>query len=163
MNSDINFLLFISLVVFMIISWIFNNKRKRGTEQFLKSLQSDYPNLIKITGRIEFSKIRILMDVDLNIIYSEDDLLIYGFDYYNDRNSHFIFHTNRYQLVQKENRVQHYLITNIDILNNEKIVFKTKDNYELILRFRNYGVEKKQLKEAKFLKLINSLSTELKS
>ncbi|WP_299099518.1 hypothetical protein [uncultured Winogradskyella sp.] len=163
MNSDINFLLFISLVVFMIISWIFNNKRKRGTEQFLKSLQSDYPNLIKITGRIEFSKIRILMDVDLNIIYSEDDLLIYGFDYYNDRNCHFIFHTNRYQIVQKENRVLHYLITNIDILNNEKIVFKTKDNYELILRFRNYGVEKKQLKETKFLKLINSLSTELKS
>ncbi len=161
MNNDLNYFLFFSLIIFMVISLVYSNKKKKKTREFLKSLESDYSNRIKITGRVTFSKIRILIDVDLNIIYSENDLLIYGFDYYSDRKSYFIFHTNKYLNKRKQNHIQHYLITNIDIVKNEKIVITTEANYELILLFKSYGKEKKQLKEETFLQLIYKLDNEL--
>src|SRR5690606_13914944 len=93
-----------------------------------------------------------------NILYSENDLLIYGFDYYRDRRTRFIFHTNENLKDNKENRIPNYLITKIDVIENKKIVITDENNCEITILFKSYGKEKIQLKEESFIKLIDKLN-----
>lgn len=157
MNSDINYVLLICLIVIVTISIIYSSKKKRKTLEFLKLLEFDYPSRIKINGRVKFSKFHILIDVGLNIIYSKNELLIYGYDYYRNKKTHFIFFTDERLKKDKENRIPNYLITKIDIIENNKIVIIAENNCEITLLFESYGKEKKQLKEESFLELLNKL------
>ena len=150
------FLLFWVLIVTVIT--IFISKKKKLTSEFLKSLESEYPNQIKTNGKVKFSRIHILLNVDLNILYNENDLLIYGFDYYRHRRTRFIFHTNENLKDNKENRVPNYLITGIDIIENKNIFIKDENNCEITILFKNSGKEKTELKKEKFLELINKLN-----
>ena len=153
-----NYTFLLILILFVITVTIYTSKKKKRTTEFLKSLESEYSNRIKTNGKVKFSKIHILLDADLNILHSENDLLIYGFDYYRDRRTRFIFHTNENLKDNKANRIPNYLITKIDVIENEKIVITDENNCEITILFKSYGKEKTQLKEEIFLELINKLN-----
>lgn len=150
------FLLILILVVTVVT--IYSSKKKKRTTDFLKSLESEYPNRIKTSGKVKFSRIHILLDTDLNILYSENNLLIYGFDYYRHRRTRFIFHTNQNLKNNKENQIPNYLITKIDVIENEQIVITDENDCEISVLFKSYGKEKTQLKEESFIKLIDKLN-----
>lgn len=162
MGSDINYFLLINLIIIVILSIVYSNKKRKAL-QYLKSLESNYPKRMRITGKVQFSKIHILYNINLNIVYSENDLLIYGFDYYTTRRIHFIFHTNKQLKKHKENRILYYLIAKIDVEKNDKILIASENNYKITLFFKSYGKEKKQLKEDSFIELIHKLNKNYQS
>lgn len=153
-----NYTFLLILILVLTIVTIYTCKKKKQTTEFLKSLESEYPKRIKTNGKVKFSRIHILLDADLNILYSDNHLLIYGFDYYRDRRTRFIFCTDSNLISKKENRIPNYLISKIDIVENEKIVITSENNCEITILFKSYGKEKTQLKEQKFLELINKLN-----
>ncbi|TBV28395.1 hypothetical protein DMZ43_04975 [Meridianimaribacter sp. CL38] len=153
-----NYTFLLILILIVTVVTIYSSKKKKRTTEFLKSLESEYPNRIKTNGKVKFSRIHILLDVDLNILYSENNLLIYGFDYYRHRKTRFIFHTNQNLKDNKENRIPNYLITKIDVIENEKIIITDENNCKITIMFKSYGKEKTQLKEEKFLELIKKLN-----
>lgn len=155
MNGKINYVILIIIIVSVLISTYYSNKKKKRIDEYLQSLETNYPNKIKANGRVKFSRLRILLNSDLNILYSDNHLLIYGFDYYSDRRTKFIFHTNENL---KANQIPNYLITKIEIIENEKIVITNENDCEITFLFKSYGKEKKQLKEPKFIELINKLN-----
>ena len=74
MNGQINYVILIIIIVFVIISTYYSNKKRKRIDVYLQSLETDYPNKIKSNGRVKFSRLRILLESDLNILYSDNHL-----------------------------------------------------------------------------------------
>ncbi len=150
-----------AITIFILIvttSTIYLSVKRKKTNKFFKLLESEYPNYIKTNGKVKFSSIHILLDIDLQILYSENDLLIYGYDYYRHRNTKFIFHTNKDLKSLQGNNIPNYLISKISIIENKEIVITNEDDGEITIMYKSYRKEKLQLKEEKFTELLNNLN-----
>ena len=145
------------LVIIVLFSIFYSNKKKKITIQFLKSLKTQYQNQFKIVGRVEFSSLHILIDADLDISYNEKEILISGYDYYRNRSTNFLFHNNKEISAMKENKIPNYLISDIKIIENDKIIIKSNHS-TITLLYKAYGKEKYQLKNKAFIHCLNTMN-----
>ncbi len=150
-----NYTLFGILILLLSISIYYGIKKKKKTESFLEKLNSEYNNRFKIYGRVRFSSRHILIDCHLTVTYSENDILIYGYDNYNTRNTKFVFHTNRNIPKIEGNNIPNYLITNIENITDDRLIIKSDDDSLITILCKSYGKEKPQLKDEKFTGLIS--------
>lgn len=147
----------IIVFVLLIISNIFySNKKNKITDAFLKALETRYKYQFKIVGKVVFSSLHILNDIDLKIYHNEEDILISGYDYYRGRSTKFLFHNSNVLHSIKENNIPNYIITNIKIIEEDKIIIKS-DHGEIILLYKSYGKEKYELRDKNFITVLNNL------
>ena len=146
----------LALFIIIILFNIFNSKKKKTT-QFLTSLENKYQYHFKIVGRVEFSSLHILIDADLKIFYNEKEILISGYDYYRNRSTKFLFHSNKEVSSMKENKIPNYLISDIEIIENDKIIIKS-DRSIITLLYKAYGKEKYQLTNEAFIHCLNTIN-----
>ncbi|WP_111684498.1 hypothetical protein [Winogradskyella tangerina] len=161
MDGQINNYVLAAIIIYISYSAYRSHKKQQLINGYLKSLELNYPQIIKISGRVKFSRLHLLIDSDLHILHSDSGLLIHGFDYYSHRRKKFIFHTDKNFKTKKRIKIPCYLIINIEIVENEKIIITSENGGEITLLFRNSGKEKVQLKDEKFIALLNSLKNEL--
>ncbi len=147
------------LIFTIIMVFIYQNKRvaNKKAKEILTQLESDFSNKFKVIGKVEFSKLHKLLDVSLNILYTENALLISGFDNYRDRQTTFIFYTDKETKLLSKLSVPKYLISGVEVIENDKIIIKSGDKIKVILHYQKYGKEKPQLREKEFSKLIEKL------
>ena len=155
-----NYTLVAMVIATVILVEIYRRRKKRKINAFLTSIASEYKDQFTINGKVKFSKIHVLLNTDLKILYSENDIIIYGYDYYRHRNTNFLFHTNKELPSIKGNVIPNYLITNIQVFENDKIIITDENNCEVTIPNKGYyGKERPRLKEQKFIELLNKITT----
>ena len=92
---DYGIVYFTIFAIIMIAIYQAKRISNRKTKEALTNLESEFPKNFKIIGDVYFSKLHKLIDVDLRVLYSENDLLISGFDYYRDRQETFVFYNRK--------------------------------------------------------------------
>ncbi|MDN3494268.1 hypothetical protein [Winogradskyella bathintestinalis] len=155
---DYGIIYFIIFAVIMIV--IYQNKRVNNNraKEILTELESEFPKSFKVNGEVKFSKLRKLLDVNLKISHTQNDIIISGFDYYNDRQTTFIFYNNKDLNSLTKLAIPKYLISSIKILENDKIIIESGEKIKITLNYKKYGKEKLELKEIEFDKLIRKLN-----
>jgi len=155
---DYEIIYFIIFAIIMLV--IYQNKRVNNNKakELLAELESDFSKKFKINGEVKFSKLHKLLDVDLKITHNENDIIISGFDYYRDRQTTFVFYNNKDLNSLNKLSIPKYLISNIELLENEKIVIESGEKIKITLNYKKYGKEKLELKEIEFDKLIRKLN-----
>ena len=151
----------IYVIIFtIIIIVIYQNKRVNNNraKDLLADLESEFSNKFIIRGEVRFSRIHKLLDVELKVLHSENDIIISGFDYYRERQTTFLFYTNKNLNSLNKLFIPKYLISHIDIIDNESIIIKSGEKIKITLNYRKYGEEKPQLKEIEFDNLIRKLN-----
>lgn len=151
----------IYFLIFAIIMIVFyQNKRVNNNQakKLLTHLESEFSKNFKVNGEVNFSKFHKLLDTDLKVSYSENDLLISGFDYYRNRQTTFVFYNNKNLNALNKLSIPKYLISNIEIIENEKIIIESGEKIKITLSYKKYGKEKLELKEIYFDKLIRKLN-----
>ena len=155
---DYGTIFFIIFAVIIIV--IYQNKRinNNRAKVLLTELESEFSKKFIISGEVYFTKLHILLDVDLKILYTENELLISGFDYYRDRRTTFVFYNNKNLNLLSKLSIPKYLITEVEIIENESIIIKSGEKIKITLNYKKYGKEKPQLKEVEFDNLIKALN-----
>ncbi|MFD2918048.1 hypothetical protein [Psychroserpens luteus] len=156
--NDLYYPLIIALVIYILLSALNSKKKQKKIDNAIKSLESDYEYQFKISGRVHFSKLHILLECYLTVLYSENNILIYGYDNYSHRQTKFLFYTDKNNALIEDINIPKYSILDIEIIENDKIFINGDDNSIITLRYINYGKEKPQLKEPKFVELLKKLN-----
>ncbi|WP_452227130.1 hypothetical protein [Lacinutrix cladophorae] len=155
---DYGIIYFIIFAVIMIVIYLNKRVNNNRAKELLTDLESEFSKKFKISGEVYFTKSHKLLDADLKILYSENDLLISGFDYYRDRRTTFMFYNNNKLNLLSKLSIPKYLISEIEIIENESIIIKSGEKIKITLNYKKYGKEKPQLKEIEFDSLIRKLN-----
>ncbi|GGG30234.1 hypothetical protein GCM10011344_33960 [Dokdonia pacifica] len=148
--------LIIVFVLIIISNVFYTHKKNKITDTFLKTLETRYKYQFKIIGKVTFSSLHILNDIDLKVFHNEKDILISGYDYYRGRSTKFLFHNSNVLQSIKENNIPNYVITDIQIIEKDKIIIKS-DHAEITLLYKSYGKEKYELRDKNFITVLNNL------
>ena len=91
------------------------------------------------------------------MLFNEKDLIIYGFDYYRNRFTKFIFLNNEKLLLEKINFLPKYYVTDFMFENENQLSIKSKPNQYITVNLKNNQVLQKSLTDQSFLKLLNNI------
>ena len=136
--------------LYHLYKWIVNNR-------YINELKSIYPNDIDFRADVNFSSWHILKNIKLKMLFNEKDLIIYGFDYYRNRFTKFIFLNNEKLLLEKINFLPKYYVTDFMFENENQLSIKSKPNQYITVNLKNNQVLQKSLTDQSFLKLLNNI------
>ena len=74
----------------------------------------------------------------------------------NVKTTNFLFHNSNVLQSIKENNIPNYVITDIQIIEKDKIIIKS-DHAEITLLYKRYGKEKYELRDKNFITVLNNL------
>ncbi|WP_147437205.1 hypothetical protein [Ulvibacter antarcticus] len=125
----------------------------------MKEIELSYPNSIAFMADVYFSKLHILKSIKLNILFDKKSFVIYGYDYYNTRQTKFLFSSDLEQLTNVPSLLPTYQVSDFELLKVDTLILKGNGN-EKITADLNRNINLKQIIiDNELLNLLNNLTS----